>query len=227
MRLPFLVALVLQAGAIVPGAAGAGTPCPTNSIDVGYASDSSTDPAHTWGSHAYDLVAGTLRSATSGGGEAGAFAQLRAGDRYRLVGPTSSVPIPFRVRLHATGVANGGPVTLPFVGNICTSSRVTLRILSGATNGELTVGSQPLPVCASAPIDATLEVALAHLPGEEFGVTFGLDPVNGPLTSIQVAATFSFVQLPPGTTIESCQGYAGPVVPAASRTWGRLKHAYR
>ena len=49
----------------------------------------------------------------------------------------------------------------------------------------------------------------------------------GQSVSVTADGAISFVGLPPGYSIESCQGYAATPVPTARRTWGAVKRLYR
>jgi hypothetical protein len=168
-----------------------------------------------------------MTSSAGGGGEVGSFQQHLVHDLYWIVGPATAQPISFVVKLHAIGIARGGFVTLPFVGTICSTSGGTIRLTSGALSQEATVRSQSTPTCSGdVSIDVTLELALQHIPGEIFDVTYRTDMSNGPLMSTNAQSTFWF-EVPSGYTIQSCQGYAGAVVPATLRSWGKLKHSYR
>ena len=227
MKSPLLVAAALVLGASLHGSGSAA--CLMNSLDRGFCGPETSDaPAKNWDcGDGYDLVAGTLRSTGGGPGEGGGGVNHQVQDQYWIVGPGTSVALPFRVRLHTTGVCQGGFRTLPFIGLVCSSSQATMRLASGAVFSQVTVSSQGGAACGPTTIDETQEIALQHIPGEVFVVQVQNHLSASALITSNTHGQLSFDGLPAGYTIQSCQGFAGPVVPAAARSWGSLKHSYR
>lgn len=227
MRIGVIVAGTLVLATHLPTIAHAGT-CPTNTVDMGYADGASSDPVMWWTAElGYDLVTGTLRAYQGGSGKLANFVSLQVRDVYSIVGPPTSEPIRFRVSLRTTGMAGGGMVELHNGNRLCAVSTATIRLASGPIVDERVAESQRDPDCTSMPIDLTQSIELLHLPGETFEVLFGNLLIAGQRMQVQTTGMISFEGLPPGYSIQSCQGYAGPVVPAASRSWGMLKHSYR
>lgn len=215
---------------LLGSAPASGQPCPANSFHtggLGFYEESPTAPTWSFGPSRYDLVAGTCGAFLTGGGEAGSTLFLLVRDRYRIVGPESADPIPVTVRFRVTGLAGGGVYALPFLGPSCQGTRARLRLASGASLDEAILESRREPTCGDTAIDETLEIALAPVPGEEFEVAASLDLAAAQFVAVTTSGAISFAGLPPGAAIQSCQGYAGPVVPAARSSWGRLKGAYR
>lgn len=201
--------------------------CPTNSFatgGTGYFEDTSTAPRASWFGFAYDLVAGTVQGGHTGSGEAGSFAQLTAQDRYTIVGPTSATPVQFLVRCRFTGTVGGALVNLPFGGPTCLGSQALLRITSASLSDEATVASDP---CGPRAFDETLELELAKLPGEEFTLAALASLTAGHTIEATASGLISFVNLPPGYSVQSCQGYAGVPVAVRPRSWGAVKQLYR
>jgi hypothetical protein len=211
----------------------AGSTCPTN-FATGYGGCCSFDyqsSAPSWdqaifGGHvSYDLVAGTFGgTGGGGGGEQSGGISLRFSDQYQILGPASAIPIPFEVAYHVTGNLSANSQTYPQIGTVCNSSRVTITATSGAASASFTQSSFAQD-CVPVGVDHDFTLTLAYLPGQSFVVTTNLSVSGSDVGDID--GTFAIIGLPPGYMIESCQGYAGPPVPALARSWGHLKHAYR
>ena len=227
--LAFPIAVLLSGLAVAPSFA---QTCPQNTFEEGannyYVFDSSHDAIHSWGgANHYNLIAGTLNGAGGGGGgEVGSFTGLSIRDTYRIVGPATVTPIAFTVRFAADGSAGAAMSFMPGFGDVCRTAGATFRILSGAATDEVAVAGSFSP-CQATTIDHDVELALAHLPGVDFDVAVGATMHGAGYASASFAGLLSFEGLPPGYTIQSCQGFAGPVVPVAHRSWGSLKHGYR
>ena len=61
---------------------------------------------------------------------------------------------------------------------------------------------------------------------EEFPISVSIGLVTGRVRAF-AAGVLTFANLPPGYSIQSCQGYTGTPVPVARRTWGAIKQLYR
>lgn len=205
--------------------------CPQNQFYVAgngfFYEEYSTAPSWAWSTMSYDLIAGTLDAGHTGAGEAGANAGILVQDRYRIVGPALGTPLPIQVRVGFSGVAGGGVVFLPNLGSVCLGSSATLRLASGSSLDEETIESQYGTPCASRTIDHTLALDLQKLPGEEFVVSVSISLFAGHTIPVTAAGEISFAGLPPGYSIQSCQGYGDAPVPVARRTWGGIKQLYR
>ena len=224
----FALLLALGAALDAPATSCAGE-CPANTWGTPYGAETSTDPAHDWPEARYNLIAGTMSVSSGGGTELGSYAGILIRDLYWVVGPATAVPILFRVKLHTTGVARGGMLDLTGKGQyICSTSYASIRLSSGAAFEETRASSQYEPTCSgNVPISITQELPLLHVPNEVFEVAYNHDLRNGYGVSVYTLGEVSFEGLPPGYTIQSCQGYAGRVVPTVARSWGMLKHSYR
>jgi hypothetical protein len=201
--------------------------CPANSIFNGPFEDFRTEPVYSWsGSARYDQILGTFYlEGGGGGGELGSFLDMSLADVYRIVGPASDTPIPIRIRLFGTGETRGGMQTRPVIGTFCSTSNARLRISEGTTFQEFTQTSSFNP-CESLPLNAQLELQVAHVPGEDFTILYSIHAYGAPGSLAYVNGGFMFL-VPAGYSIESCKGYAGPTVPADARSWGSLKSLYR
>ena len=213
---------------LVPVSALAQLPCPLNYFSMGgsggYIEDNSSEPAGNWYGHSYDHVAGTLQGGHTGSGEAGSFAGLMAQDRYSIFGPPSATPIAFQVRFHVTGFAGGGLATLPNQGSVCLGSQVQLRLADGALEDVATITSEP---CGPRAFDEMLHLDLAKLPGEEFTLSAAESHSAGHSIQSSASGAITFVGLPPGYVVQSCNGYALAPVAVQARSWGQVKQLYR
>lgn len=222
------IAALLSGLAVTPSFA---QTCPVNTFEEGsnnnYVQDTSYDAIHSWGATNYNLIAGTMNgSGGGGGGEVGSFTGLTIRDIYRVVGPPTVTPIAFTVRFAADGTAGADQTFVPGIGTVCRPASARFRILSGALSDEVLVQGSVSP-CGATTIDHDVELALSHLPGVDFDVSVGATMSGAGFASASFTGLLSFEGLPPGYTIQSCQGYAGQVVPVLHRSWGSLKHGYR
>ena len=167
------------------------------------------------GAGSYDLVAGRISARAAGcsgwEGPGGGYVSVRASDRFRLVGPPGGGAVAFEARLLLTGGIGG------FVGT-CGGDIVEVGGASASANDG---GNTYLYI--------TLGIPLSHRVGDEFridcyasasaGGSGGLGFVDGQL---------SFVGLPLGYGVTSCQGYSGDgAVWTRPASWGALKLRYR
>ena len=223
-------AAVVLLSLLAPGPAAVAQTCPANQFSMGggyFFQDSSTLPSYAWFGSSYNLVAGTIAVGTSGSGELGSFEQLLIQDLYTLVGPASATPIGFVARVRFTGSAGGGVVDLPSGGPTCLGSSARLRLASGAVADEKRADSYDAPDCGPRAFDEILNLALAKLPGEEFPLSVQVSLNAGHTIPVQASGQIEFVGMPPGYTVQSCQGYAVLPVAAKPTTWGKLKRLYR
>ena len=221
----FISKFVVFAGLLTLSFSSASAQCPASGWDSGPYSDSSTNPIYSAGGASWNLIEGTFAGGSSGGGEAGWFLSLGVRDNYRLVGPSSATPIPFKVRVVLTGYASGSIETLPHAGTFCTGSSFTFNLVHGAAIATRSVSSTQTP-CAGAEINEVVELELSKLPDEEFLLLFGSALSNGTFQSVSVNGVITFL-VPSGYSVASCQGYAGQAVPVSPTSWGRLKQTYR
>lgn len=227
-RLFVLISVVtLAAGA---ASAARSQTCPPNFFaagGTGYFEEYPT--ASLWSGYgfSYDLVGGTLSGGHTGFGEAGSFSQLMIQDRYRIVGPASTSPIPVLVRVRFSGSAGGGMVNLPNLGTGCLGSTVQLRLASESLVDEEIVRSDPSPDCGPQAFDEVLELAFAKHPAEEFPLSVTASLSAGHTIPATASGVVTFVGLPAGYSIRSCRGYGGSVVAVRPRSWGGIKLIYR
>jgi len=212
--------------------AAAASACDTN-YATGYGPFYSFDydsSAPTWnvdiyGGHvAYDLIAGTFgATGGGGGGKYSGGVQFRFSDAYQIVGPPQATPIPFQVVIHFTGTLEASMETYPYIGTVCNAGSARLTCTSGAASVST---SQLVDAnCQTTVFDKVMTLDLAKLPGETFKLSWELSAF-GSRTGTN-SGSFSFTGLPAGYSISWCQGYWGAPAPAAARSWGNLKAAYR
>jgi hypothetical protein len=221
------LARVALPGALVLGFAfaDAGAQCPTNDWYYGPLSGSSSAAAFHSGLVNWDLVAGTFSVSSCCGGETGSSSQVLLRDTYWLVGPASAIPIGLRARVDLAGNASAESRTLP--GNVvgCFGSGTTFELREGAAASSVEARSSSTP-CQGAAIDEMAVLVLEKLPGEPFTLNLKAFAWNSTFQQCDVSGLLTFA-LPPGYSIASCQGFAGPTVPATPASWGKLKSAYR
>jgi hypothetical protein len=105
---------------------------------------------------------------------------------------------------------------------------MTLSAASASLTDQLSVGPENVfPNCASRSFDETLELSLAKLPGEEFPLNVAVSAHASHTIQAVTSGQILFVGLPPGYSVQSCQGYN--VLPVATRasSWGAVKQLYR
>jgi hypothetical protein len=172
-----------------------------------YAFEGQCTPPFTTTAHVrYELVLGTFFGDAFGCLEGGSSAGLQAMDRYRVVGPATTIPIAFTANLDMQGLVEGDQQYLFQVG-------------SGMP--EYTNLPQPLPQTAIATI------ALQYLPGEEFVLQWGFKFIGNNFAFATVDGTLSFAGLPAGYAVRSCQGYTSDTIGIAPITWGAVKTLFR
>lgn len=155
----------------------------------------------------WNLVLGTIRVSASSCYSGNASVDVIARDRFRIVGPASAPPIAFQARLRT----NGGAGEFGSVG-------AGLREVGGESrwvDGGFVGG-----------FDADLLLPLSHAVGEEFDLVYEVHADAYPTATTQ--GQLSFVGLPAGYGVTSCQGFAGDgAVPAKRTSWGAVKNIYR
>jgi hypothetical protein len=223
--------LLLPLVLFLPGAALA--VCPMNNA-TGYGPGGSYDyqsSGPTWiqgvygGNVSYDLVVGTFSaSGGGGGGEQSGGVGLSFSDVYQIVGPASVNPIPFQVVVHLTGNLSASSYFYPYIGNVCNSVTAHLDVTSGAASASYQQGSYS-QACTAVDVDHDVSLALSKLPAEPFTVQHFIQVYGS--AGGGVNGTFTFVGLPPGYSVTSCQGYSSPPTPAEATSWGSLKASYR
>lgn|SRR5690242_9965651 len=198
---------VVPLGFLVCGSA-ATAQCPQNTYAINQFSCAiltSTAPTLSYSNYCltgsgvlqYDLVNGTISCSALGTPES-IENLVQTSDDFVLLGPSG-----------------GGPVTITAVFTGSISHCGLLKLYSG-TSRDSAVVTGP----------ARLEIAMAHSVGEHFPLSMvALTCSNGPQAVAQ--GSFGFTALPPGYSLQSCQGYAGAVVPTQRTSWGRLKAHYR
>ena len=162
----------------------------------------------------YDLVAGSAALTASGTSECGGGASVATHDVFTLVGPAAG-SFTFTARLVVHAGFSGRPAT--------SSSEAAATFREGASN------SKGFNTGLGLPGDATLDLTITRDVGQTFDLFLTLDCYSlGLSAGSDVTAQLSFLGLPPGYGVVSCQGYASdPSVPVRVTSWGRLKTIYR
>ena len=167
----------------------------------------------TSASAAYDLVAGTFSASGQGASDCGASGASTTDDVFRLIGPASPDSIPFTARLQASAFAFS-PAGF--------SSGANVEFREGTSNSQ-TFGYYP-----GGPSSATLSLNISRAVGDSFNLHIVVAAYAGSRASASASGTLSFIGLPPGYAVVSCQGYVSDLsVPVRATSWGRLKTIYR
>jgi hypothetical protein len=218
--------LGLLAGALALTSASAGAACPTNYASTGPYQFYPTEAVWRYFANptidgpSYDLIQGTMHSTWGACSEQTLSFYMTVHDDYWLEGPASATAIPFIVRMHVTGIAQGGTRPLPPYG--CAYAEMSADLSSGALHDGVSANS----FCTSVAVDRLLSVSVEHLPGEVFQVTMMLN-TGGSCSFATADGVLTFEGVPPGYSIRSCQGYAAFPTPTRPTTWGNVKAAYR
>ncbi len=200
-------------------------PAPATTSTLARRDTSGTGPLGGAGQARYDLVAGTQYAFASVAPDENLGMAITTTDEYELVGVPGPAPISFHARLRLPGYL------LTYCDPLFATSHVSVWSYleeegTGQRDATRLDGRIVCPDGTKDPFDHTLDLSVAHAVGVPFpldlqtaaGAVFGEASIQGVL---------SFV-LPPGYSIQSCQGYAGSgSVPTTSTTWGAIKARYR
>ena len=233
LRGRILAMAVLALAAALAGTAPArGEICPLNSIrfisptgtrypaahrDSSYYSESGS--GYSTQSAAYDLQVGTAHGAATSEGQWNGHAEVIMKDTYRVVGPPRATPLAFSAEWRIIG--SGFALSTP---EYSAQAWVFAEVAEGANMRELDDGTwriNPLDT------DRTMSLALQHAVGERFTLAYTLECGSWRSASADFMGSFTFVGLPAGYGVVSCQGFASSPTPATSTTWGRVKARYR
>lgn len=214
------------------GIAPARAACPTNHAYGGpydwFDSNPVWDQGIVCGHVSVDLRSGWAQLSGGGGiGEQTCGAGLDVSDVYQLAGPPAGTPFAFTARIHLSGEVPASWFKDPYLAFYCHGSRVTSDLTVGSATDHFTdtqAGFDSLG-CVTHAVSADRTFPLSKLPGETFTIRFQSN-VSG-YTTCTIRQTLTFEGLPPGYTIQSCQGYAAQPTPALARSWGSLKNSYR
>ena len=217
----FLAALCAAAPAQAGG-------CPTDGIEkpgFTYSSDAAlyaTPEATDFGRTVYDgwdLVHGTLRIHHWGGL---GTSTVHASDLFDVNGVPTGTEVVVEVRMNVDGWAAtdgcGGTGCAGYVGaSITTPVESAYQYGIGHTfGGVVGIGfwvATNLTLTAGTPVPVSFLIEARRTAG-------GSHAADG-------VGTYTFLGLPEGAKVVSCQGYLDPSVPALPRSWGSLKAAYR
>jgi hypothetical protein len=202
--------------------------CPVNGIEKpGFTHSSAdsiywTDAATDFGRTVYDgwdLVRGTLRIHHWGGL---GTSTVHATDLFDVTGVAPGTNVVVGLWLQAGGWAatsgcGGTGCAGVLTATITTPEQTVSDYGVGATfGGVVSLGCQ-------------VYTALTLTAGTPVPVTFALEGKRSPggSHSVDGTGTYTFLDVPEGVTVVSCQRYLDPSVPARPQTWGRLKALYR
>jgi hypothetical protein len=130
-----------------------------------------------------------------------------AQDIYTIQGLPAGPALPFVAELRVHGAISG-------------SAALLAKLRDSATE-------ESNYTTAAGPISYTLALAQSRPPGQPFQLEVLFDAYgNFPGGDATATAELVFSGLPTGAYVTSCQNY-DVAVPAAQRTWGGLKAAYR
>ena len=171
------------------------------------------------GCASYNLVTGSVESTCSvGGNHSNASGSVRAVDEYRVIAATPGQAVTFTARLTysmAMSVSFGGQGGY---------GEAEVRLTNGEVErSDVLIWSFGCPgnLCERSGV---LEIEISTTTGTPFQLALTARTVAS-ASAPRATGQLSFVGLPVGFTVESCQR-DGPTA-AASTTWGRLKAIYR
>jgi hypothetical protein len=212
--------LFLLAG---PAASPALAQCPNNTIDVcgAFVSNAPSYSASgcgltSIGTGSYNLPSGMVSAQSDADYPDGyGNAHVITDDVYRLVGPPTSALISFSADLHAHGQGSS---------YFCTSASGSATLQSGTSHQTATFHGSS---CQGEGVDKTLSLPQLRSVGESFDLIMDVVATASAGASAAMDGNLSFSGLPPGYSIESCQGYLSTPTPSRPLSWGRLKLRYR
>lgn len=187
--------------------------CPSSSINgvvTTLPADSLVNERPGYGDYlsgSYDLVLGTLGAYSNGLCCSVPASEVIAQDSYRLTG------FPSDETFLLTAELAWSVVSASF------ESAFSTTVVSGQT-----VAGWDYP---SMPYKESVQLVFPVTGQQEFMVTWRVSAQKGKSGPSQIAGRFRFLNLPQGAAIESCQGFAGGLVPTQPTTWGAVKATYR
>ncbi len=225
-----IVAASLGVVALCVASGAAGEPCRYNTIQLnGLQVDSTTAASQSriagnvfngLGSASYDWTLGTCfaRSEAGDGDHGSGNANVVANEDFRVVGLPAGTPLTVRARIRVQASARAA--------DRYGSWTFSTGWLQEAGAGRVEAHTYEGPDFP-AYVDRFLTLDISSVAGTPFLLTMGADSF-AQQASGEVSVTLTFVNLPPGATIVSCQGYSvSPVVNVRRATWGSLKLRYR
>ena len=226
---PGLALLLAAAASFGAASLAQAATCPTDTVCTSDGCEIINSPSHErsvfdiYGSSSagYDLKqtgAYIFQLAVGGPGDLDAGSgSVNASDTYVISGLPAGTPVTFHVSLLVTGDVN-----MSCYGYSATAD-ASIRE-AGAGMVQVTTSGA---ACYSNGISQPIGFNLTKTVGEPFTLGFAAsaDVVGG---SVSVYGSLAFTNLPPATTITSCQGFVtGGATAAARHSWGELKLRYR
>ena len=163
----------------------------------------------------YDLTMGIVRVYAQGAFGCTGVAAASTHDVFHFIGPASTSAVAFHARAHVEIYAGG----------YCVKGMATIR--EGTSNSA----SASEHVLSDYITD--LDVPVSRLPGATFdlsleGYAEAANGYGGCGSDARTYMTLMFPDLPPGYSVESCQGFiSGQIVAGGRTTWGQIKSLYR
>ena len=155
--------------------------------------------------------------------ESGVGAELFLDDEFTVNGPPPGTPLNLhlRIRFHGHAESYGNPAGA----GRCTIGARALAPVAGDPTPE-----KVFQAALNAPVSITfadsVDFVVARTAGAPVGIEMHLLVEKGYGDFID--AVFMFLDLPPGSSVTSCKGYAqDQPVPALARSWGSVKASYR
>src|SRR5262245_22474085 len=201
--------------------------CGSNITHLVSPTGSASCTGQQWDAH-YDLIEGLFVSSGSsipsfGGG------YVEATDRYTIVGLPTGTPIALTAGLRVTG-------SITFCGTVPPSGQIIASLFDEA-GFEATAYALASPsICdtsgyccgVAASLDEPVRMPLAVQAGSPFEVTSAVRAGVTLTGTATITGRLAFEDLPPGTTVVSCQGFRQDApVPALPASWGGMKARYR
>lgn len=200
--------------------------CPVNTVyvkgeeccggaEVFFLTADSADPANgiSYGSSsaAYNLVTGSLAASAHVDEAYDHTSGVGAADVFTMTG-ASAATVTIRLALGYAAVTDPSGRTAWAGGSA--------RLEAGGQSVE-TSGTYPV-------VDESIELQIDVVGGVPFAVAYEIVATAwGYYPTIDMTGVLSFIDLPAGAQITSCNGYGSPDVPVETTTWGRIKSLYR
>lgn len=161
----------------------------------------------------YDLTVGSIAATVYFKCCGLATSEVTARDIYRVVGVPSGHPVTLTAELSCTRQDNsgGGHAPAHFSWGVSTDSA---SVSGSGDAGYMT--------------STVLRLDIQALGMQDFPVSWHVDVLQGfDAGNADIRGRWRFTGLPPGASVESCQGFAGGIVPTMTSTWGLVKARYR
>lgn len=221
-----LVTGCLLAALAMVSATAARAACPPSSAGLlsgsGSISTAAFDSVRATAHVTFDLRAGRLSLTQDVGGVSRTFVEAR--DAYDVLGVPLGTPVTLTAALDVIGGATNGGCAPDCGGWFRASIRHGSEVAADSV-AEPKSGYTP----ATNPLNETLQLPVTIVAGSPETIEFELWDVVTPGSWGGGFGTghIHFLNVPPGVTVTSCQGYGSVVTPVRRTSWGALKTIYR